>query len=217
LCPRAYLRVPDHCDPHLLPCCGYLPWRSSGLNTDSWRPPWGHRRDHLANSKDFSLIDLKLNPHDAASCYDDSLCSYVQCVFDSVLDPRCNHRLNSSTERINFLDLLRFGIDAACRADLSSARSMFRSRPSLQRIRFAETLQHMHVKPKECVQPGSWLNAHGRLLRESQRQFFGAHGRLRHPPTTSTPRVQPCRAPRLLVTRPHRLYVNLAVRREYSF
>jgi hypothetical protein len=21
--------------PHLLPCCGYLPWRSSGLNTDS--------------------------------------------------------------------------------------------------------------------------------------------------------------------------------------
>jgi hypothetical protein len=27
---------------------------------------------------------------------------------------------------------------------------------------------------------------------------------------------QHCRAPRLLVTRPHRLYVNLAVRREYS-
>jgi hypothetical protein len=27
--------------PHLLPCCGYLPWRSRGLNTDSWRPPWG--------------------------------------------------------------------------------------------------------------------------------------------------------------------------------
>jgi hypothetical protein len=37
LCPRAYLRVPDHGDPHLLPCCGYLPWRSRGLNTDSWR------------------------------------------------------------------------------------------------------------------------------------------------------------------------------------
>jgi hypothetical protein len=35
LCPRAYLRVPDHGDPHLLPCCGYLPWRSRGLNTDS--------------------------------------------------------------------------------------------------------------------------------------------------------------------------------------
>jgi hypothetical protein len=28
---------------------------------------------------------------------------------------------------------------------------------------------------------------------------------------------QHCRAPRLLVTRPHRLYVNLTVRREYSF
>jgi hypothetical protein len=38
LCPRAYLRVPDHGDPHLLPCCGYLPWRSRGLNTDtSWQ------------------------------------------------------------------------------------------------------------------------------------------------------------------------------------
>jgi hypothetical protein len=35
LCPRAYLRVPDHGDPHLLPCYGYLPWRSSGLNTDN--------------------------------------------------------------------------------------------------------------------------------------------------------------------------------------
>jgi hypothetical protein len=34
LCPRTYLRVPDHGDPHLLPCCGYLPWRSRGLNTD---------------------------------------------------------------------------------------------------------------------------------------------------------------------------------------
>jgi hypothetical protein len=35
LCPRADLRVPDHGDPHLLPCCGYLPWRSRGLNTDT--------------------------------------------------------------------------------------------------------------------------------------------------------------------------------------
>jgi hypothetical protein len=58
LCPRAYLRVPDHGDPHLLPCCGYLPWRSSGLNTDSWRPPWGHRHDHQANLKDFFKINL---------------------------------------------------------------------------------------------------------------------------------------------------------------
>jgi hypothetical protein len=52
LCPRTYLRVPDHGDPHLLPCCGYLLWRSRGLNTDSWRPPWGNRRDHRAKSKD---------------------------------------------------------------------------------------------------------------------------------------------------------------------
>jgi hypothetical protein len=58
LCPRAYLRVPDHGDPHLLPCCGYLPWRSIGLNTDSWRPPWGHRHDRWVNSKD---IHLKIN------------------------------------------------------------------------------------------------------------------------------------------------------------
>jgi hypothetical protein len=58
LCPRAYLRVPDHGDPHLLPCCGYLPWRSRGLNTDSWRPPWGHRHDHQANSKDQIQINL---------------------------------------------------------------------------------------------------------------------------------------------------------------
>jgi hypothetical protein len=35
LCPRAYLWVPDHGDPQLLPCCRYLPWRSKGLNTDS--------------------------------------------------------------------------------------------------------------------------------------------------------------------------------------
>jgi hypothetical protein len=33
-------------DPHLLRCCGYLLWRSTGLNTDSWRPPWGDRHDH---------------------------------------------------------------------------------------------------------------------------------------------------------------------------
>jgi hypothetical protein len=52
LCPRAYLRVPYHGDPHLLPYCGYLPWKSRGLNTDSWRPPWGHRHDHQANLKD---------------------------------------------------------------------------------------------------------------------------------------------------------------------
>jgi hypothetical protein len=32
LCPHAYLRVPDHDDPHLLPFCGYLLWRSTGLN-----------------------------------------------------------------------------------------------------------------------------------------------------------------------------------------
>jgi hypothetical protein len=30
-----YLQVPDHGDPHLVPCCGYLPWRSRGLNTDN--------------------------------------------------------------------------------------------------------------------------------------------------------------------------------------
>jgi hypothetical protein len=58
LCPRAYLRVPDHGDLHLVPYCGYLPWRSSGLNTDSWRPPWGHRHDQWVNSKD---IHLKIN------------------------------------------------------------------------------------------------------------------------------------------------------------
>jgi hypothetical protein len=54
LCPRAYLWVPDHGDPHLLPCCGYLPWRSSGLNTDSWRPPWGHRHDHRRIRRTFT-------------------------------------------------------------------------------------------------------------------------------------------------------------------
>jgi hypothetical protein len=32
--------VPDHGDPHLLlPCCGYLIWRSRGLNTNKERPP----------------------------------------------------------------------------------------------------------------------------------------------------------------------------------
>jgi hypothetical protein len=36
----------------------------------------------------------------------------------------------------------------------------------------------------------------------------------RHPATRAL--YQPCRALRLLVTRPHRLYVSLAVRREYS-
>jgi hypothetical protein len=50
-----YLRVPDHGDPHLLPCCGYLLWRSRGLNTDSWRPPWGGSSRSLANSKDLHL------------------------------------------------------------------------------------------------------------------------------------------------------------------
>jgi hypothetical protein len=29
-----------------------LSWRSRGLNTDSWHPPWGHRHDHQANSED---------------------------------------------------------------------------------------------------------------------------------------------------------------------
>jgi hypothetical protein len=47
-----YLWVPDNGDPHLLPCCGYLLWRSTGLNTDSCSPPWGHHHDHQANSED---------------------------------------------------------------------------------------------------------------------------------------------------------------------
>jgi hypothetical protein len=62
LCPRAYLRVPDHGHRHLRPCCGYLPWRSRGLNTDSWRPPWGHRHDHQANSKDL-ICKINLSQH----------------------------------------------------------------------------------------------------------------------------------------------------------
>jgi hypothetical protein len=61
LCPRAYLQVPDHGDPHLLPCCGYLLWRSRGLSTDSWRPPWGHRHDHRANSRDLSLQSIYIH------------------------------------------------------------------------------------------------------------------------------------------------------------
>jgi hypothetical protein len=32
---------------------------SRGLNTDSWRPLWGYRHDHQANSKD---LVCKINP-----------------------------------------------------------------------------------------------------------------------------------------------------------
>jgi hypothetical protein len=77
LCPCADLRVPDHGDPHLLPCCRYLPWRSKGLNTDSWSPPWGERHDHPTNSEDLSSRSIysagcagflfKINQHDQHS------------------------------------------------------------------------------------------------------------------------------------------------------
>jgi hypothetical protein len=79
LCPRAYLRVPDHGDPHLLLCCGYLPWRSRGLNTDSWRPPWGRssrssgefegpiiKRLFIYNGSSRSIDDQLWNLHDYA-------------------------------------------------------------------------------------------------------------------------------------------------------
>jgi hypothetical protein len=47
---------------HLLPCRGYLLWRSTGLNTDSWRPLWGHHHDLQANLKDlFFEINLLIS------------------------------------------------------------------------------------------------------------------------------------------------------------
>jgi hypothetical protein len=46
--------------------------------------------------------------------------------------------------------------------------------------------------------------------------LLGAHGKTYMSTPTSTTRVQLHSAPRLLVTRPHGLYVNLAVRRGYS-
>jgi hypothetical protein len=58
LCPCVDIWVPDHGDPHLLPCYGYLPWRSKGLNTDSWRPLWGDHH-HRVNSKDQYQINLR--------------------------------------------------------------------------------------------------------------------------------------------------------------
>jgi hypothetical protein len=48
---------------------------------------------------------------------------------------------------------------------------MLRSRPSLQRIQFAETLQHMHVKPIGVQ------TAHGPAARPTARPFGTAHGR----------------------------------------
>jgi hypothetical protein len=47
---------------HLLPCRGYLLWRSTGLNTDSGRPLWGHHHDLQANLKDlFFEINLLIS------------------------------------------------------------------------------------------------------------------------------------------------------------
>jgi hypothetical protein len=68
---------------------------------------------------------------------------------------------------------------------------------------------------------GSLLQPHQKATRTLRDLRLGSHTRctrvrLHQPPTTSTLRVQLRSAPRLLVTRPHRLYVNLAVRREYS-
>jgi hypothetical protein len=71
-----------------------------------------------------------------------------------------------------------------------------------------------------------------KLHQQDSRSLFGSHKQrtrvLLHRHLAASTRVrlhrlpvaqalrQPCRAPRLLVTRPHGLYVNLAVRRDYS-
>jgi hypothetical protein len=46
--------------------------------------------------------------------------------------------------------------------------------------------------------------------------FLGAHGKMYVSTPTSITRVQLHSAPRLLVIRPHELYINLAVRRDCS-
>jgi hypothetical protein len=66
--------------------------------------------------------------------------------------------------------------------------------------------KRMHVKTKECI----WL------LATCKSKATPADFKTYMSTPTSTTRVQLHSAPRLLVTRPHGLYVNLAVRRGYS-
>jgi hypothetical protein len=84
-------------------------------------------------------------------------------------------------------------------------------------------LGYVHIKSYTSRLQGSLLGAHGKTYASSTALSSGLTGptstssfaaTTRHPVTRAL--RQPSRAPRLLVTRPHRLYVNLAVRREYS-
>jgi hypothetical protein len=190
LCPRTYLRVPDHGDPHLLPCCGYLPWRSTGLNTDSWRPPWGHRHDYWANSKDQIQINLlSANRFQFAE---------FEVLHVNSPYPREAHEPSGNSAN-SFLFPPRFPsrrvghqdghITVQIRIKVEQSSSCHASRP-----RFQATKDSL----------SSLLHAPGRRTQLRLRQ-------LRRTGSTST---SPCTA-----TTRHpaaRLYVNLAVRREYS-
>jgi hypothetical protein len=201
LCPRAYLRVPNHGDSHLLPCCGYLPWRSRGLNTDSWRPPWGHQHDHWENSKDIHRLDQRTRRRD----------ELVACKSTT-------RRVLAST--FNLLNAIEihdgFNPDAASRRNLKESTSV--------------------LSPKKASSPKQIPVQ--KATREFQDQFAwstrkaytccdysspGCTGSTSASPSAASTCLpdtaalhQFRRASRLLVTRPHILYVNLAVRHEYS-
>jgi hypothetical protein len=89
LCPRAYLWVPDHGDPHLLPCCGYLLWRSTGLNTDKDPGRDPHWQDVKSPASWLHLrpVPYKRDPHDKSLPRTTSLCLARQVSASHDLPP----------------------------------------------------------------------------------------------------------------------------------
>jgi hypothetical protein len=84
-------------------------------------------------------------------------------------------------------------------------------------------LGYVHIKSYTSRLQGSLLGAHNKTYASTTASSSGLTGptptllfaaTTRHPVARAL--RQPSRAPRLLVTRPHRLYVNLVVHRKYS-
>jgi hypothetical protein len=201
LCPRAYLRVPDHGDPHLLPCCGYLPWRSRGLNTDSWRPSWGDRHDHWANSKDIHRLDQRTRRREELVACKSTTCRVLASTFNMLnaieihdgFDPDAVSRWNLK-ESTPVLSLKK----ASSPKQIPVHNQVPGSRPAVAELR--QNINRMHAREDYCCK---LLLAHRESYQRISRTICLDH-------------TEGVHVSRLLVTRPHRLYVSLAVRREYS-
>jgi hypothetical protein len=77
------------------------------------------------------------------------------------------------------------------------------------------TVVHTRKAPASTVENSDFLHAHTKTYQEISRSLLGAHGKMYvTTPTLAAPALpQPCRAPRILISRLQRLYIDNAVRR----